>query len=140
MALSPQTGKTRVTGGWWPVTEGKAPTTGLKAVVTEDKESGTVAVTFTGSASNPLVFGSPPISYTMYVLIDTKNGDIVGVGGVHTEFPGFELWTYRGGKANQVFGYNPKKYGKTPFNLMNTHWVNDGKDYVWSRLRKITPQ
>ena len=135
--LPAQTGKTMVTSpGFLAGKTGKAPTNNIK--VTVSKLGDSFFVVLSGSVSNPLVVGSPPIQYHIPMVIG-KDGNVISIGGSHTQFPAFELWSYRNGRPGHILGYNPGKYGKRPFpDLYQKTWANK-TDYSWSWAEKRTP-
>ena len=72
---------------------------------------GIVRVQLDGTASNPLVPGSPPIQYQVSIVIDFNKGTFVG-GVNRTDFPSFQLF------IDNKNIYNHVEVG-TPLNLTN---------------------
>lgn len=69
----------------------KASPDGFSASVSTDLGTGQVDVTMQTQESNPLVFGSPPIAYTLNLLIDPSNNTIQAAFD-HTMFPSFQVF------------------------------------------------
>lgn len=100
----------RVNGDGEVVETGEAPLSGLQAEVTEVRADGTIVVTMTGQAADPLVTGAPGLSYEMTVeLRPNPDGTwTVSASGKHDSFPAFEvLVTVGGGEQQVVYGYDP---------------------------------
>ncbi|MEZ0472785.1 DUF3238 domain-containing protein [Luteimonas salinilitoris] len=103
------------------VETGEAPLSGLQAEVTEVREDGTIVVTMTGQAADPLVTGAPGLSYDMVVEMK-PNADgtwTVTSSGKHDSFPGYEvLATVGNGEQQVVYGYDPGYNGAGALNLL----------------------
>jgi hypothetical protein len=102
------------------VETGEAPLSGLQAEVIEVREDGTIVVTMTGQAADPLVTGAPGLSYEMTVeMKPNPNGTwTVTATGKHDSFPGYEvLATVGDGEQQVVYGYDPGYNGAGAFGL-----------------------
>jgi len=94
-----------------------------------------INVRATLAAANPLVAGSPPISYDANVEVFSHgtSGDLsVRATGDRTQFPGMEIFVERPETKNNspqlVAGYNPNDNGKGPWDLFRKeHFEVDGK-------------
>ena len=63
-----------------------------------------------GAASDGLGFGlAPNLSYSFTIAVD-KSGKAAVLGGKHSGYPAFEVWSYRDGKApDLLYTYNPSR-------------------------------
>lgn len=111
----------RVDGEGNVVETGEAPLSGLQAEVTEVRPDGTIVVTMSGQAADPLVTGAPGLSYEMTVEM-TPNPDgtwTVAATGKHDSFPGYEvLATVGDGEQQVVYGYDPGVNGAGALGLL----------------------
>lgn len=111
----------RVDGDGNVVETGEAPVSGLQAEVAEVRADGTIVVTMTGQAADPLVTGAPGLSYAMTVEM-APNADgtwTITARGKHDSFPGYEvLATVGNGDQQVVYGYDPGYNGAGAFSLL----------------------
>jgi RHS repeat-associated protein len=93
-------------------------------------QNGAVTIHVKGNESNPMVSGSPGITYDMVVTVTSNgpNGDaVVGVTGSHDGFPGYEVMASRpeaGGAGAMVYSYDPRTTGSGPWSLVPGNSVN----------------
>lgn len=83
----------------------------------------TVTINTSGNEANPLVPGSPGISYHINITVqsDGADGNVrVGVSGTHDGFPAYEVVVERpesGNTSNTVYLHDPNKTGDGPGSL-----------------------
>jgi hypothetical protein len=70
---------------------GKAPTDGFSANAYQDSSTGIVSLTIQGQSANPLVPFSPPIQYTINLLIDPSTNQADATID-HTLFPSYQVF------------------------------------------------
>jgi hypothetical protein len=87
-----------------------APIVARSAVVADQgvKQVAPCVVQARGAASDGLAFGAGPnLSYNFTIGVD-KSGNTAVLGGKHTGYPAFEVWSYRDGQApDLLYSYNP---------------------------------
>lgn len=110
----------RLDGDGNVIETGRAPLSGLDAEVTEVRDDGTIVVTMSGQAADPLVPGAPGLTYSITVEL-TPNPDgtwTVTASGRHDSFPAYEvLATVGDGEQQVVYGYDPTYNGAGAFSL-----------------------
>ena len=77
------------------------------------KEDGSVGISFSGAATNPLGLpGTPSIDFNISI---TCTGGSCSATGAHDGFPGYRIEiTNEAGKTTEIYTYDPNKAGKTP--------------------------
>jgi RHS repeat-associated protein len=116
------TGTTVERGLFWNST-GKASGETLEAQVGRNED--TVNIQAKGNESNPLVLGSPGVTYDLMIGIksDGPKGEVtVNVSGQHDGFPAYEVLIVRpesGDNAEHlVYGYDSRTTGQTAASLL----------------------
>ncbi len=90
------------------------PTFSLSVSRTDANSGNNAVINLSGSAGNPLVAAPASLKNIDYqfqlTITPTKDGRFtIGVSGSHDAFPSYEIYvTPQGGKATQVYQFNPK--------------------------------
>jgi RHS repeat-associated protein len=104
--------------------------------------SNQVIINMSGSASDPLVPGAPPVTYDVNIYIAvSNNGEVIGgnIKGEHTNYPAFEMYLIReNGEVIELYTYptssdqDPNNPITGPFGLFGTREVETA-----SKARKL---
>ena len=98
------------------VDRAKEPDSAVKQKVSRRQQDGSVEISFSGAATNPLGLpGTPAIDFKISI---TCTGGYCSATGDHDGFSGYRIEvTNEAGKTSEIYTYDPNTAGKTPTSL-----------------------